>query len=71
MKDVVVRKQLTKTIRSKRSRANSLGVQEKQLRATLNELMGRRQAIEAEVEELENHLESLGGPIVEGEGNGA
>lgn len=59
----LVRAQLEKTIKSKSSTARSLKRKEAELRNGAKELATRRKGIEAEIAEIEAHLEELGGPL--------
>jgi cell division protein FtsB len=61
----VVRRQLAKTIKSKNTRIRKLSREEEALRRGAAEIGRKRLALEAEVADLEKHLDSLGGPVAE------
>ncbi len=60
---LVVRTQLTKTIKTKRTRIKKLQFDEVVLRNEAVELLNKWEELQAEVNELETHLDSLGGPV--------
>jgi len=59
----VVRKQLTSTIRRKEGQIRSLNRQEEQYRRDAAALARKREAVQAEVNDLTAHLTELGGPV--------